>query len=60
MTMQEFMAKIEAKNPGEDLFIQAVREVVESVLDAYSSNPRFVKNNILERMIESERNEFFN
>ena len=55
MTMQEFMAKIEAKNPGEDLFIQAVREVVESVWDAYISNPRFVKNNILERMIESER-----
>ncbi|MCL2792176.1 MAG: NADP-specific glutamate dehydrogenase [Spirochaetaceae bacterium] len=53
--LNDFMAKIEAKNPGEDLFIQAVREVVESVWETYIGNPRFVKNNILERMIESER-----
>ena len=53
--LNDFMAKIEAKNPGEDLFIQAVREVVETVWDVYINNPRFVKNNILERMIESER-----
>ena len=58
--LNDFMAKIEAKNPGEDLFIQAVREVVETVWDVYINNPRFVKNNILERMIESERIIIFN
>ena len=55
MTMQEFMEKIERRNPGQDLFIQAVKEVVETVWDVFIQNPRFVQNNILERMIESER-----
>ena len=53
--MQEFMKRIEARNPGETLFLQAVQEVVETVWDTYISNPRFVQNNILERMIEPER-----
>ena len=55
MTMKEFMEKIAAKNPGEDLFIQAVQEVVETVWDTYINNERFVRNNILERIIEPER-----
>ena len=59
MTMQEFMEKIEKKNPGQTLFIQAVQEVVETVWDTYINNPSFVKNNILERMIESERTIIF-
>jgi len=55
MTFQEFMAKVEAKNPGEPEFIQAVSEVVESIWDVYESNPRFVKANVLERLVEPER-----
>ena len=55
MTFQEFMAKVEARNPGEPEFIQAVSEVVESVWDVYESNPRFVKANVLERLVEPER-----
>jgi len=55
MTFQEFMAKVEAKNPGEPEFIQAVIEVVESIWDVYESNPRFVKANVLERLVEPER-----
>ncbi|MDD3632916.1 MAG: NADP-specific glutamate dehydrogenase [Candidatus Cloacimonadaceae bacterium] len=55
MTFQEFIAKVEAKNPGEPEFIQAVSEVIESVWDVYESNPRFVKANILERLVEPER-----
>ena len=55
MTFQEFMKKVEAKNPGEPEFIQAVSEVVESIWDVYESNPRFVKANVLERLVEPER-----
>jgi glutamate dehydrogenase (NADP+) len=55
MTFNEFMAKVAAKNPGEPEFLQAVKEVVETIWDAYESNPRFVKNNILERIVEPER-----
>lgn len=59
MTFKEFMAKVEAKNPGEPEFLQAVKEVIETVWDAYESNPRFVKNNILERIVEPERTIIF-
>lgn len=59
MTFNEFMAKVTAKNPGEPEFLQAVKEVVETVWDAYEGNPRFVKNNILERIVEPERTIIF-
>jgi len=55
MTFNEFMAKVEAKNPGEPEFLQAVKEVVETIWDVYEANPRFVKNNVLERIVEPER-----
>ncbi|HPV00333.1 MAG TPA: NADP-specific glutamate dehydrogenase [Candidatus Cloacimonas acidaminovorans] len=55
MTINEFMAKVEAKNPGEPEFLQAVKEVVETIWDVYINNPRFVKANILERIVEPER-----
>ncbi|MDP2173387.1 MAG: NADP-specific glutamate dehydrogenase [Candidatus Cloacimonadaceae bacterium] len=55
MTLHEFMAKVSAKNPGEPEFLQAVKEVVETVWDVYISNPRFVKANIMERIVEPER-----
>ncbi|HHV36856.1 MAG TPA: NADP-specific glutamate dehydrogenase [Candidatus Cloacimonetes bacterium] len=59
MTFKEFMAKVEAKNPGEPEFLQAVKSVVETIWDAYESNPRFVQNNILERLVEPERTIIF-
>nr|MDK2850753.1 glutamate dehydrogenase [Candidatus Cloacimonadota bacterium] len=55
MTFNEFMAKVEAKNPDQPEFLQAVKEVVETIWDTYEANPRFVKNNILERIVEPER-----
>jgi glutamate dehydrogenase (NADP+) len=55
MTINDFMAKVAAKNPGEPEFLQAVKEVVETVWDVYVNNPRFVKANILERIVEPER-----
>jgi len=55
VTINEFMAKVEAKNPGEPEFLQAVKEVVETIWDVYINNPRFVKANILERIVEPER-----
>ncbi|HNX37415.1 MAG TPA: NADP-specific glutamate dehydrogenase [Candidatus Cloacimonadota bacterium] len=59
MTFHEFMAKVKAKNPGEPEFLQAVQEVVETIWDVYESNPRFVKANILERIVEPERTIMF-
>ena len=53
--LKEFMDGIRAKNPGEDEFLQAVQEVVETVWDFYQESPRYKKAKILERMIEPER-----
>lgn len=55
MTMHEFLQKVEAKNPGQPEFIQAVKEVVETIWDVYISNPAYVKANILERIVEPDR-----
>lgn len=55
MTMHEFLDRVAAKNPGQPEFLQAVKEVVETVWDVYEANPRFVKANILERLVEPER-----
>lgn len=52
---QAFMDTVRMKNPGEDEFLQAVQEVVETVWDFYLENPRYQKGKILERMTEPER-----
>lgn len=53
--LKEFMDGVRAKNPGENEFLQAVQEVVETVWDYYKENPRYQKAKILERMVEPER-----
>ncbi len=55
MTFKDFMAKVAARNPAEPEFLQAVEEVVETIWDVYNSEPRLVKANILERIVEPER-----
>lgn len=53
--MSEFLDGVKAKNPGEDEFLQAVEEVVESVWEYYNTQPQFKNARILERMVEPER-----
>jgi len=53
--VNEFMAKIIAKNPGEKEFHQAVREVTESLIPFIEENPKYKTAKILERMAEPER-----
>lgn len=53
--VDELMADVVAKNPGEPEFHQAVREVAESVELALERNPQYRKERILERIIEPER-----
>ncbi|MGQ1946254.1 NADP-specific glutamate dehydrogenase [Geofilum sp. OHC36d9] len=53
--MQVFINEVQRKNPGEEEFLQAVQEVVETVWDFYRENPRYQKAKILERMVEPER-----
>lgn len=53
--VQEFMAKIIAKNAGEDEFHQAVQEVAESLIPFIEENPQYKEAKILERIAEPER-----
>jgi glutamate dehydrogenase (NADP+) len=55
MSMKQFLEKVEAKNPNQPEFMQAVHEVIETIWDAYEANPAFVKGKILERIVEPER-----
>ena len=50
-----FMADLEAKNPGEKEFHQAVREVLESVAPYLIDMPELQFQKIMERMVEPER-----
>jgi glutamate dehydrogenase (NADP+) len=59
MTKQEFLDIVAARNAGQSEFLQAVKEVVDSIWDVYASNPRFVEANILERLVEPERTIMF-
>ncbi len=54
-TVAEFMAQVEAKNAGEKEFLQAVREVVETIWDFLEEHPHYGHAHILERMTEPER-----
>ncbi len=51
----DFMARVESMNPGEGEFLQAVREVVESLEPVHERHPRYRRERILERMVEPER-----
>jgi glutamate dehydrogenase (NADP+) len=53
--IDEFMAKVIAKNPGESEFHQAVKEVIESVMPFIEENPKYRHAKILERIVEPER-----
>lgn len=53
--VNEFMAKVIAKNPGETEFHQAVKEVVESLMPFIEENPKYKQAKILERITEPER-----
>lgn len=53
--VNDFMAKVIAKNPGELEFHQAVHEVVESLVPFIEENPQYREAKILDRMVEPER-----
>ncbi len=53
--VNEFMAKLIARNPGESEFHQAVQEVIESLWPFIEDNPKYKSAKILERITEPER-----
>ncbi len=55
MNVDKIMNNLEKKHPGEVEYLQAVREVLESIEEVYNENPQFDTANIIERIIEPDR-----
>ena len=51
MEVEKIMQQLERKHPGEVEFLQAVREVLESIKDVYNQHPEFEKAKIVERIV---------
>ena len=51
----DFVARVDARNPGQPEFIQAVTEVMESLWPFIEANPRYAEQALLERLVEPER-----
>ncbi len=55
MKQQKLMHQLEAKHPGEQEYLQAVREVLMTINEVYNQHPEFEKAKIAERMVEPDR-----
>ena len=55
MEVEKIMQALEQKHPGEAEYLQAVKEVLESVKDVYNQHPEFEKAKLIERIVEPER-----
>ncbi len=55
MKVNEIMANLEAKHPGESEYLQSVREVLETIEEVYNQHPEFEAAKIVERIVEPDR-----
>lgn len=55
MDLKKLIADLEAKNPAQPLYIQAAKEVLETIVDFVNENPKYDKYAIVERILEPER-----
>jgi Glutamate dehydrogenase/leucine dehydrogenase len=55
MKVNDIITALEVKHPGESEYLQAVREVLESIEDVYNQHPEFEKAKIVERLVEPDR-----
>lgn len=47
--------KVKQDNPHETEFLQAVEEVFQSLVPVFDKYPKYIEENILERLVEPER-----
>ena len=55
MNVDKILIELEKRNPCEQEYLQAVREVLESIEDVYNENPQFESSGIIERLVEPDR-----
>jgi len=54
-SIDTFLSRVKEKNPGENEFFEAVKEVIDSVWELLEKQPKYLYQNILERLTEPER-----
>ena len=54
MNVEQILNNLEKKHPGEVEYLQAVREVLESIETIVSENPQFEANGIIDRIVEPD------
>jgi len=59
MDLNKIMADVEKNNPGQKEFLQAVHEVLETIVDYVNQHPKYNNAKIIERIIEPERTLMF-
>ena len=55
MNVEQIMNGLEKKHPGEVEYLQAVREVLESIEDVVNENPQFETAGLIDRIVEPDR-----
>lgn len=55
MIVSEILSELREKHPGEEEFLQAVKEVLLSIEPVYNEHPEFEKAKIVERLVEPDR-----
>ncbi len=55
MNVNQIISNLEKKHPGEKEYLQAVKEVLESIEETYNENPQFETAGIIERLVEPDR-----
>ncbi len=55
MNIKEILNNLETKHPGEQEYLQAVHEVLESIEGIYNENPQYEAAKIIERLVEPDR-----
>jgi len=53
--MEEFLARVAERNPGQPEYLQAVSEVMGSLWPYVTRHPRYAEHGLLDRLIEPER-----
>ncbi len=54
-SLEELLAHVADRNPGQPEFLQAVTEVLESLWPFIEEHPRYAEHGLLDRLIEPER-----
>lgn len=54
-SLDQFLSRVQARDPNQPEFMQAVQEVMNSLWPFIEQNPRYAQHGLLERLVEPER-----